>query len=157
MLKQKKKFCKSCGDECFLYSRGRCKACASKEDAKPLKKSFKPINKITTKQKEKNVIKKEKTKVLHQFFLDLWDERADKNGCIRCFETDIYMSPTIYRENSCCYSHQLPKSQYPQYALDKENTLIVLPDVHANWEANQESCPKMLAYTKKLKKKYGIN
>ncbi len=136
-----------------IWSNGLCKSHSPKI---PLKKIFKPINEITERQKEKSVIKKEKTKVLHQFFLDLWDERADKNGCIRCFETDIYMSPTIYRENSCCYSHQLPKSQYPQYALDKDNTLIVLPDVHANWETNQELCPKMLAYTKKLKKKYGI-
>ena len=137
-----------------VWSKGLCKSHSPK---KPLKQSFKPVKKVSEKQKEKNKLKTEKTKVLHQWFLDLWDERADKNGCIRCFETDIYMSPTIYRENSCCYSHQLPKSQYPQYALDKENTLIVLPDVHANWEANQESCPKMLAYTKKLKKKYGIN
>lgn len=148
------KICSIEGCNYPCWSKGLCKSHAPK---KPLKKSFKPINKITERQKEKNVIKKDKTKVLHQFFLDLWDERADKNGCIRCFETDIYMSPTIYRENSCCYSHQLPKSQYPQYALDKDNTLIVLPDVHANWEANQESCPKMLAYTKKLKKKHGIN
>ena len=156
MLKQKKKFCKSCGDECFLYSRGRCKACASKEDAKPLKKSFKPINKITTKQKEKSVIKKEKTKVLHQFFLDLWDERADKNGCIRCFETDIYMSPTIYRENSCCYHHILEKSNpnYKQYALEKWNIVIILPDVHNQVHANIEFTPKIKKLTEKLKKQF---
>lgn len=148
-MKKQKKECKSCNNLCYIFSKNRCKFCAIKED-------YRPIKKVSTQQKEKNVIKKEKTKVLHKFFLDLWDERADKNGCVRCFETDIYMSYTIYKENSICYSHQLPKSKYPEYALDKNNILIVLPNVHANWESNQESCPKMLEYTKKLKKKYNI-
>lgn len=139
-----------------VWSKNLCKSHAPK---KPLKKSFKPINKITEKQKEKNVIKKEKTKVLHQFFLDLWDERADKNGCIRCFETDIYMSPTIYRENSCCYHHILEKSNpnYKQYALEKWNIVIILPDVHNQVHANIEFTPKIKKLTEKLKSKYGIN
>lgn len=146
----KQKICVECKNKVYIWSKSLCKPCFFKLNPP------KPINKISKKLKEKNVIKKEKTKVLHQFFLDLWDERADKNGCVRCFETDIYMSYTIYKENSICYSHQLPKSKYPEYALDKNNILIVLPNVHANWEASQESCPKMLEYTKKLKKKYNI-
>lgn len=143
------KKCIECGFT-KIWSKNLCKSCFFKLN--PLKS----VNKITERQKEKNIIKKETTKKLHQFFLDLWDERADRNGCVRCFETDIYMSYTIYKENSICYSHQLPKSKYPEYALDKNNILIVLPNVHANWEASQESCPKMLEYTKKLKKKYNI-
>ncbi len=150
MIQKKKKICAICKKESFIFSRNKCKSCVSKEDSKPLKK-------ISEKGIEKKKLKTEKTKVLHQFFLDLWDERSDKDGNIRCFETDILMSHTVYKHNSCCYSHQISKSKCPQYALDKENILIVLPNVHANWESNQELCPKMLAYTIKLKKKYGIN
>lgn len=146
----KQKICVECKNKVYIWSKSLCKPCFFKLNPP------KSIKKVSIQQKEKNVIKKETTKKLHKFFLDLWDERADKNGCVRCFETDIYMSYTIYKENSICYSHQLPKSKYPEYALDKNNILIVLPNVHANWEASQESCPKMLEYTKKLKKKYNI-
>jgi len=132
------------------WSKGFCKNHTPKKQPK----SFEEINE---KNKEKKELKTKKTKILHQFFLDLWDERADKNGNIKCFETEILMSGSIYKNNICCYSHQLSKSKYPEYALEKENILIVLPDVHANWESNQELCPKMLVYTKKLKKKYEIN
>jgi len=115
-----------------------------------------PIKKISSKGIEKKKIKAETTKKLHQWFLDLWDKRADKNGNVKCFETDILMSHTIYKYNSCCYSHQISKSKFPNLAFEEDVVLIVLPDVHANWESNQEKCPKMLEYTKKLKKKYNI-
>lgn len=51
----KKKICKSCGTEQFLFSKGRCKPCATKEDFKPLVRT--PIiqrNYIIPKQSEKN-------------------------------------------------------------------------------------------------------
>ena len=149
----KQKICVECKNKTYIWSKSLCKSCFFKLNPP------KPINQITTKQKEKNVAKKEKTKVLHQFFLDLWDERADKNGCIRCFETDIYMSPTIYRENSCCYHHILEKSNpnYKQYVLEKWNIVIILPDVHNQVHANIEFTPKIKKLTEKLKSKYGIN
>lgn len=146
----KQKICVECKNKVYIWSKSLCKPCFFKLNPP------KPINKISKKLKEKNVIKKEKTKVLHQFFLDLWDERADKNGCIRCFETDIYMSPTIYRENSCCYHHILEKSNpnYKQYALEKWNIVIILPDVHNQVHANIEFTPKIKKLTEKLKKQF---
>lgn len=149
----KQKICVECKNKVYIWSKSLCKPCFFKLNPP------KSIKKVSIQQKEKNVIKKETTKKLHKFFLDLWDERADKNGCIRCFETDIYMSPTIYRENSCCYHHILEKSNpnYKQYALEKWNIVIILPDVHNQVHANIEFTPKIKKLTEKLKSKYGIN
>lgn len=150
MIKQKKKVCEGCNTEQILWKGKKCKSCSFKENPP------KAIKKYSEKGLEKKKLKTETTKKLHQWFLDLWDKRADKNGNVRCFETDITMSHTIYKENICCYSHQIPKSKRPDLAFKEDNLLIVLPDVHASWEANQENCPKMYEYTKKLKKKYEI-
>lgn len=147
MIKQKKKPCKSCGVDSYIFSKGRCKSCSTKEDRKP-------IAKITERAKVKKEGKKKVIQELHQFYLDLWDKRADKNGNVRCFETEILLSHTLYKHNLCCYSHQIPKSKRPDLAFEEENVLIVLPDIHAAWEANPEKCPKMKEYTEKLKEKY---
>lgn len=50
MIKRKFKKCKSCSRFCPIWSRGRCKYCATKEDKKP-KKPRKPINKVSTKKR----------------------------------------------------------------------------------------------------------
>lgn len=38
MIKVKKKICKSCSNERVIFSKGRCRSCAQKEDYKPIKK-----------------------------------------------------------------------------------------------------------------------
>ena len=116
------------------------------------------IKKISSKGIEKKKIKTETTKKLHQFFLELWDKRADKNGNVRCFETDILMSHTIYKNNSCCYHHILEKSnpKYKEYSFEEWNIVIILPDIHNQVHSNIEKTPKIMELTNKLKKKYGI-
>lgn len=53
MIKQKKKTCKSCGEQQYLFSKGRCKRCwALDQKSKPSKKS----------RKKKNYIKAASTK-----------------------------------------------------------------------------------------------
>lgn len=52
---QKKKVCKSCGKEVVLFSKGRCKSCAIKEDFKPLSRKLITQKKYSIpKQTEKN-------------------------------------------------------------------------------------------------------
>jgi hypothetical protein len=50
MIQQKKKICKSCGTEQFIFSKNRCQRCATIEDSKPLKRGS-TINKQTEKNK----------------------------------------------------------------------------------------------------------
>ena len=112
------------------------------------------INKVTERGLAKKAEKKERTEKLIQFYLDLWDERADKNGNVNCFESDTLLSHTVFKNNICCYSHQISKKTRPDLATNKENLLIVHPDIHSQWEADPKSCPKMYRYTEKLKEKY---
>mgnify|MGYP003330821631 FL=1 len=112
------------------------------------------INKVTERGLVKKAEKKERTEKLIQFYLDLWDERADKNGNVHCFESDTLLSHTIYKNNICCYSHQISKKLRPDLAVNKENVLIIHPDIHTKWEADPKSCKRMYRYTEKLKEKY---
>jgi len=72
-------------------------------------------------------------------------------GYIYCYETGKPMHRDVYRENLCIYSHCYPKNKYPQMAMLESNILLVLPEIHAQWEIDQKKCPKMLNYFNKLK------
>jgi len=63
-LKQKKKICKICKQEKFLFSKGRCKECSMK-DWKPIKKSNKAIPIFSESRKERN----KKYKILRDEYL----------------------------------------------------------------------------------------
>lgn len=122
----------------------------------PLKRSSKPLKKYSKKGLEKKKEKTETSKLMHQFFLDLWDERELFNGDIfycKCEETGKTLTRNFYRGNSCCYSHILPKSKYKELAFMKENIMIVSPEAHAQYELNPEKTPNQLKRKLKLLKK----
>jgi hypothetical protein len=90
-----------------------------------------------------------KSKIRHELFLEIWDER-ETNGYVTCFETGKKLKREIYRMNSACYSHILPKSKYPEYDLVKMNIEIVHPDAHGNYENNCEKAPNQCNRKKEL-------
>jgi hypothetical protein len=146
---RKKKTCLSCNTEQFIFSKNRCKSCASKEDSKPIKK-------VSTKQTEKNKDKALKTKELHSWFLTLFDKHKEKDAkgyFVRCFETGFKMYEDNYKYNSCIYSHYFPKSTYPQYAFEEWNMELVTPDTHSTWEQDHTKCSKMYKKYLELKEK----
>jgi len=139
-----KRKCSAKGCEYPVFGKGFCKSHYPKT----------PIKKITERGLVKKQEKKERTEKLIQFYLDLWDKKADKNGNVTCFESDTLLSHTIYKNNICCYSHQISKKTRPDLAFNEENVLIVHPNIHTQWEADPRSCKKMYEYTQKLKVKY---
>lgn len=142
---QKKKVCKcGCGIEGFIWSNGMLKQCFL--ESKPQK----AIKKYSEKGLEKKKLKTENTKKLHKWFLKIFDKRKDENGFVYCYETGKPMHEDVYKMDSCIYSHCYPKSTFPQYALEDWNILLVLPDVHIQWETNREKTPKMLEYYKNI-------
>lgn len=152
----KKKICKSCKNEAYIWSKSMCKLCFNKnKEQKPIKKSY-----LSKKPTEKALIKKEERKKwleeLHKWELDLFDKRKDKQGYCYCFETGTPMHESVYKMNLCIYSHCIPKNNHKELAMNEDNLLIVLPDIHALWEANPNNTPKMKEYTDKLKEKYGL-
>lgn len=149
MIKQKKKLCKcGCNREGFIWSKGMLKECFFRLN------KLKTIKKYSEKGLERKKEKKKWLNNLHTWELELWDSLEDKNGYVYCYETGTPMHRNVYRQNLCVYSHCLPKSKYPEYAMEKWNLLIILPDVHSLWEINPQKCLKMWTYTEKLKEKY---
>lgn len=93
-------------------------------------------------------------KRMHNFFKRIWDTREDENGNCVCYETGREL-PFSFRQNTCCYHHILPKSKYPQYALEEWNIVILHPEIHDQVEIDINKCPKVKNLTEKLKKQYG--
>ena len=118
------------------------------------------MRKVSEKQAVKNLLKKEQAEKMRAFFLSLWDKQEKTfiltNGTevsyVTCFESNTPLLRHMYRENSCCYSHILPKSIYPQYAFEEWNVKIVHPDDHAQYESFAEKAPKQWALKQQLLK-----
>jgi hypothetical protein len=117
----------------------------------PLKRSQKPLKRtaIGKKYKPKSPEQKEAKLKMNQMFLEIWDERQDKNGNCFCFETGARMNRDYYRELSC-YDHVLEKENYPEYKLLKKNIVILLPSVHSQKGTNIELTPKVKEYRTQL-------
>lgn len=129
-----------------IWSKNLCKSHAPK---KPLKKSFKPINKITSKQKEKNVIKKELTIQQFEMFREIYKEHPTK----RCYECNCKVDGA----SSVQFHHILFKSAYPQYRLEKWNIVLLCETHHNQVHTDVTKTPKVNALTKEIKQKHGIN
>lgn len=129
-----------------VWSKNLCKSHAPK---KPLKKSFKPINKITEKQKEKNVIKKGLTIQQFEMFREIYKEHPTK----RCYECNCKVDGA----SSVQFHHILFKSAYPQYRLEKWNIVLLCETHHNQVHTDVTKTPKVNALTKEIKQKHGIN
>lgn len=119
----------------------------------PLKRKYTPIKKISEKGKRKKQEKIAKTKILHEWFLELWDSRQLFNGSIfycRCEECGKMLTRQFYRGNSCCFSHILAKSSFPELALWDKNLMIVCPDCHALYESGSEKAVNQRERKKEL-------
>lgn len=110
------------------------------------------MNKISEKQKERKIKEKEKTENLHRLFREIWDEQEDEQGFCYCFETGKPLHGSIYRSNTGCYHHILEKGikSYPEYTNNKQNIVIVCPQIHQQTHKSIEKVPKIKAYREQL-------
>lgn len=141
MIKVKEKLCScGCGKIGRIWSKGMLKECSMRLNP-PKKIQYK-----SAKQKIKDIDKVQRTKDLHNWFLQVWDERREKDELgyfVRCFESGQKLYEKYYKYNTCCYSHYFPKSKYKEYEFEEWNLEIVHPDQHSIWENNHSKCPKM--------------
>ena len=127
MIQKKKKNCKNCKTEQFIWKAGLCKSCSSILNP-PKKISYK-----SAKQKVKDIEKKERTKKLHEWFLELFDKHClqDKFGkYVICFETGKKLYEQYYKFNTSIYHHVLEKSKYPQFEFEEWNIIFLSPEIH---------------------------
>lgn len=147
------KICQIEGCNNPVWSNGLCRNHTPK---KPLKSKKKAINRVSERGKQKKEDKKKWLEKLHTWEFELWDRIEDKNGYVYCYETGTPMHRSIYRDNLCVYSHCFSKSKHPELAMESWNLLVVLPEIHAQWELDNSKTPKMLAYFNEIKEKYGL-
>lgn len=112
-MQQKKKVCKSCDTEQFIFSKGRCKRCASIEDSKPIKK-----------QTEKNKEKKREQSVIRDSYFEYHLEK-----CTYSEESGKNIVAT--RANIC---HLFYKRTYKSVQGDLDNYVYLTLEEHSRFD-----------------------
>lgn len=113
---KKKKICKECEKETFIWSRNLCKNCFSKLNP-PKKIQYK-----SAKQKLKDVKKKEYTNKQFQMFFNIWSKR--RHYCESC---GLWLGNEPL---SIFFDHLLEKSKYPEFALIENNIYLCCGECH---------------------------
>lgn len=122
----KKKICKVCETEQYLFSRGRCKSCTAREDFKPLKRTEiikKPyvIPKQTQRNKDKRKVSSEIRNVYFEHHISL---------CRVSEESGTYI-PEPWRGNIC---HLFDKGRHPSLQGNLDNCIYLTLDEHTEFD-----------------------
>ena len=147
MIQKKKKTCKNCKTEQFIWKAGLCKSCSSILNP-PKKISYK-----SAKQKIKDVEKRERTKKLHEWFLELFDKHCLQDGFgkyVICFETGKKLYEQYYKFNTSIYHHVLEKSKFREFEFEEWNIIFLSPEVHDQVHADINKTPKVKQKTLEL-------
>lgn len=142
-MNRKKKTCKLCRKEAYIFSKGRCKACANIEyAAKRQQKLKEKLGDTDTKQRrlERKPLKptnrhktaKDAERVAMEAF---WNSKADLFGNCHCEECKAEgLSETFTsvgdRFNPYCVAHIISKGANPAFRCDLRNFIILCPDHH---------------------------
>lgn len=134
-----------------IWSKGLCKSHSPKtplkKNSKPLKKSY-LSKKPTEKQIQKNIEKTERTKKLHQWFIDeIWNKRPHYS--------EVSLKWLGNEPNTCFFHHIYPKSSFPEYEFDVDNIVQLTADEHTEVEANPNKFHIVNELRNRLKIKYG--
>lgn len=108
MIKQKKKICKNCGKETYIFSKGRCKNCALK--------TYNPLSSINRGTKKESYT---------DFF----------NQCLNTLPPiDEETKHPIYNFSKFNICHILPKRRYKSVAKNIDNIVVLSIDNHTRFD-----------------------
>ena len=154
MIKRKKKKCKSCGDETYIWANGMCKRCHSLSKYAPKSGRSRPKwgNPISRRRKSEN--NTDRWLKLHfgfrsqiELFNYLWDTSS-----LTCPFTGQDLEP--YQDDEqmrrICCAHVLPKGTYPKWKFNSDNIMLMLPSEHEK----QETFEKFIERQDELKREY---
>ena len=114
---------------------------------KPIKKSNKPIKKISEKGLKKKKLKTENTKKLHNWFQELWKNEPHYS--------EISGKWLGNGNSSCFWHHILPKNSHKEAEFDRENIIRLTFEEHQEIEQNPLKFEKVNKRREMLKEKYG--
>ena len=120
MIQQKKKICKNCQTEQYIFSKGRCQRCATIEDSKPLKRGS-----TIKKQTEKNKSYRKSQSTIRDVFFDYHIQNcrsSEHSGVSILFPT---------RANCC---HLFDKARHPSVQGNLINCLYLTLDEHTKFD-----------------------
>lgn len=95
-------------------------------------------------------------KQMHEWFVHLFETRAQGRGFVNCFECNKKLDEKYYKENTCCYSHVLGKKKYPELAGNPKNVVIVCPDCHNLYELKQQEAVNQYGRKQELINTYNL-
>lgn len=136
-IKIKNKICRICQQSKPIFSRGRCAACAKKED-------YKSIAKVSDKGKMKREAKKSLIEEDKLFYMEVWN--ASNERCYECNKKLSNPPSMLY------FHHLLEKRNYPQFRHTHENLAILCADCHQQAESDLDKTPRTKILTEQIKK-----
>lgn len=140
----KKKTCKTCKQQAYIFSKGDCKSCAQKRytqnsQLKAVKINRKPISKKPTERHKENK-EAELTAML-----EFWEEHADFDGGCGCFECSRYLF-----FDRTHVAHILSKGAFPQCRTDKRNFMILCLKCHDKFDCVDRTKMKVWPYCEEI-------
>lgn len=138
MIEHKKKICSCCNTEQYLFSRGRCKSCAAKEDGYGLKTKLKPYGDLLSssdvappnknKAPQKPLFKAKKVTGELELFKEIYEEV--KGIC--------QLTGRVIPFNVRNFAHVLSKGAYNSLRLYKSNILHIDPRAHHLYDCSSK-------------------
>lgn len=139
---RKKKICDGCQKETYIFSRGRCQACAKASYSRPKQSGAK--TKFSGNPKRNN---KKTGEII--IFREIWEERPHK-----CEVCSVYL-PVFDHWN---YAHCLSKGSHGKFRLNKDNIILMCRKCHSQYDngsvVNDKSFKWVLEKKEKLKQQY---
>jgi hypothetical protein len=120
MIQQKKKICKNCQTEQYIFSKGRCQRCATIEDSKPLKRGT-TINKQTDKNK---AIRKSQSAIRDVYF----------DYHISNCKVSEHSGTTIFNPSRANICHLFDKARHPSVQGNLINCIYLTLDEHTRFD-----------------------
>ena len=128
MIPRKKKTCKGCGQEKYLFGRGLCDACYRRSQSSVNRRSQLNHSKtpLRGKKPEKHTYFGYDSQM--EMFNDIWDNMDKPRVCpISKEKLDKLYNTSRWH---WCFAHILSKGMFPKWKLNPNNIMVVHPDVH---------------------------
>lgn len=134
-----------------VFGKGFCKQhypkISLKKNSKLLKKSY-LSKKPTERQVQKNIEKAERTKRLHQWFInEIWNKRPHYS--------ELSLKWLGSEPNTCFFHHIYPKSSHPDLEFISDNIIQLTADEHTEVESNPTKFNLINTKREEIRVKYG--
>lgn len=150
MIERKKKLCKCCETLQYLFSKGRCQKCASKDYKKPTSKPKKAI--LPTERHKKA---KDAERLAMSAF---WASQQDELGYCYCKECELLgrsekQANLGFEMNPYNVAHIISKGANPSFRCDLRNFVLLCAEHHGDFDCRKRTEMKIYEETEAIRQK----